>query len=73
MVLLAPDENDGHLGFLRLDARPRVFLGPPGKLAPAYLQGASAVVVSGPEPPPGRWRRVYQGEDLSLFKPLPRP
>ncbi|HEY8004548.1 MAG TPA: hypothetical protein VIE16_09990, partial [Phenylobacterium sp.] len=73
MVLLAADENDGHLGFLRLDARPRVFLGPPDKIAPAYLQGAAAVVVAGPEAPPGRWRRVYQGGELSLFAPVPRP
>jgi hypothetical protein len=72
IVLLAPDENDGHLAFLRLDARPRVLLGPPGQTPPGALFGAQAVVVSGPEPPPGGpWVRTYKGEELSLYRPPP--
>jgi hypothetical protein len=70
VLLLAPDANDGHLGFLELDARPHVVLGPTAE-APAYdLAQAQAVVVSGPNTPPGGpWRRLYQGEELSLFGP----
>ncbi|MDB5463475.1 MAG: hypothetical protein JWP23_1864 [Phenylobacterium sp.] len=72
IVLLAPDENNGHLGFLRLDARPRVLLGPPGQTPAGALFGARAVVVSGPEPPPGGpWVRTYKGEQLSLYRPPP--
>ena len=69
VVLLAPDANDGHLGFLELDARPRVILGPTGQAPPALLAEAQAVVAAGPDPPPGGpWTRVYQGAELSLFK-----
>jgi len=74
VVLLAPDANDGHLGFLQLQARPTVWLGPPGQTPPSQLAAARAVVVSGPETPPGGpWRRTYRGEDLSLFEPAARP
>jgi hypothetical protein len=73
IVLLAPDANDGHLGFLLLQARPRVWLGPPGGQAPpGALTGVQAVVVSGPETPPdGPWVRTFQGQDLSLFRRPP--
>jgi hypothetical protein len=70
LVLLAPDANDGHLGFLRLDARPRVLLGPLAQTAPGDLSGAQAVVVSGPGTPPGGpWVRTYRGDALSVFQP----
>jgi hypothetical protein len=69
VILLAPDANDGHLGFLRLEARPAVLLGPPGQATPAQLAGAQAVIVSGPEPPRGLWTRAYHGEVLSLYRP----
>ena len=72
VVLLAPDENDGHLGFLRLDARPRVYLGPPDQISPVNLAGTRAVVVAGPETPPGGpWVRTYKGAELSLYRPAP--
>ena len=59
VVLLAPGANDGRLAFLRLDARPRVLLGPPDQTPPAALTGAEAVVVSGPaQPPGGPWTRT---------------
>jgi hypothetical protein len=74
VVLLAPDANDGHLGFLRLQARPHVVEGPPGQVSPAELVVARAVVVSGPETPPaGPWRRTYKGEVLSLYEPATSP
>jgi hypothetical protein len=74
IVLLAPDENDGHLGFLRLDARPRVFLGPPGQTPAGVLIGAQGVVVAGPETPPGGpWTRAYEGSELSLYRPAVAP
>ncbi|WP_394760617.1 hypothetical protein [Phenylobacterium sp.] len=74
VVLLAPDANDGHLGFLELKARPRVWLGPPGQTPEAQLAGAVAVVVSGPETPPGGpWMRTYKGDELSLFEPAGAP
>jgi len=74
-ALLAQDANEGHLAFLRLDARPRVFLGPSGAQAtPADLKGVQAVVVSGPGTPPGGpWVRTYKGEDLSVFRPAAAP
>jgi hypothetical protein len=74
VVLLVPDENEGHLGFLRLEARPRVLLGPPGQTPPALLIGAQAVVAAGPETPPGGpWTRTYQGSELSLYRPVATP
>jgi hypothetical protein len=73
VVLLAPDVNDGNLGFLRLHARPRVLLGPPDLTRPVDLAGAQAVIVSGPDRPPGgRWVRTYRGAALSLFQPAGR-
>lgn len=70
IVLLAPDANDGHLAFLRLDARPRVFLGPPGQTPAGDMTGAQVVVVAGPETPQGGpWVRTFKGEDLSVFRP----
>lgn len=73
--LLAPDANDGHLGFLRFGARPYVQVGPPAQASAASLAGAQAVVVSGPDTPPGGpWTRTYQGGELSLWRPaLPSP
>jgi hypothetical protein len=73
IVLLAPDANDGHLGFFLLHARPQVWLGPPGGQAPpGALAGVQAVVVSGPETPPdGPWVRTFQGQELSLFRRPP--
>ena len=74
VVLLTPDANDGHLGFLRLQARPHVVQGPPSQAAPAELAVARAVVVSGPErPPAGPWRRTFKGEALSLYEPAAPP
>jgi hypothetical protein len=74
VVLLVPDENEGHLGFLRLEARPRVILGPPGQTPPALLIGAQAVVAAGSEAPPGGpWTRTYQGSELSLYRPVATP
>lgn len=70
IVLLAPDANVGNLGFLRLNARPHVFLGPPSRTSVGDLAGAQAVVVSGPETPPGGpWLRTFKGDDLSVFRP----
>jgi hypothetical protein len=73
VALLAPDANDGHLGFFLLKARPQVWLGPPGGQAPAgALAAVQAVVVSGPETPPdGPWVLTFKGQELSLF--LRRP
>jgi hypothetical protein len=73
IALLAPDANDGHLGFFLLQARPQVWLGPPGGQAPpGALTGVQAVVVSGPETPPdGPWVRTVQGQELSLFRRPP--
>ncbi len=70
VVLLASDGNDGHLGFLRLNARPLVYLGSPSLTPPGVLVAAAAVVVSGPETPPGGpWVRTFKGEKLSVFRP----
>jgi hypothetical protein len=72
IVLLAPEANDGHLGFLRLNARPHVYLGRPSLTAPDALATATAVVVAGPEAPPGGpWVRTFQGPALSLFRRQP--
>ena len=69
VVLLAPDANEGHLGFLELNARPFVLIGPPAATPPAEIAGAGAAVVSGPDAPPGgTWRRVFRGRDLSLWR-----
>ncbi|MGZ6019575.1 MAG: hypothetical protein ACXWKO_12965 [Phenylobacterium sp.] len=74
VLLLAADANDGHLGFLGLDARPRVILGPAGDAPPEALASAVAVVVAGADRPPGGpWTRVYQGGELSLYQPAAAP
>jgi hypothetical protein len=74
MVVLAPDPNVGHLVFLRLDARPRIHLGPPGETPPNELTSAVAVLVAGPETPPGGpWARTYKGEEFSVFRPARLP
>jgi hypothetical protein len=75
VILLTPDANDGHLGFLRLEARPFVTVGPPAQTSPASLADAQAVVVSGSDTPPGGpWTRVYGGGELSLWRrALPSP
>ena len=74
VLLLAHDANDGHLGFLGLDARPQVILGPTGDAPPEALAVAQAVVVAGADRPPGGpWTRVYQGDELSLYRPGATP
>jgi hypothetical protein len=74
VILLTPDANDGHLGFLLLNARPFVLLGPPSQTPPAAIADAAAVVISGPDTPPGGpWTRVYHGGDLSLWRPAGAP
>lgn len=70
VLLLAPDANVGHLGFLSLDARPRVILGPAGDAPPEALASAQAVIVAGADRPPGGpWTQVYRGAELSLYRP----
>jgi hypothetical protein len=72
VILLTTDVNDADLAFLRLDARPWVLFGPPGKTRPEMLASARAVVVLGPDTPPGGpWARVFKGQTLSLFEPAP--
>ena len=69
VMLLAPEVNEAHLVFLGLEARPRVLLGPPGEAQAALVTLSSVVVVAGPDAPPGGpWRRILQGERLSLFR-----
>jgi hypothetical protein len=69
VVVLAPDANDGQLVFLRLEAKPLIYLGPPSQIDPDKLVGAAAVVVDGPETPPGgSWSAAYRGERLSLWR-----
>lgn len=70
VVLLTPDPNLDHLVFLRLGARPRVFPGEPAQAPPREVAGAAAVLTSGAGPPPGAWRRTFQGEELSMFRPV---
>ena len=70
MVVLAPNPNEGHLLFLGLEARPLVLVGPVAQTLPAYLASAQAVIVAGPEAPPGAgWTRTFKGEVLSVFRP----
>jgi hypothetical protein len=68
---MSSDVNETHLGFLALDARPDVIVGPPAQAAPADLSGRSAVIVSGAAAPPGAWTRAWQGRGLSLWTPTP--
>ncbi|MFL5298404.1 MAG: hypothetical protein ACJ798_18655 [Phenylobacterium sp.] len=72
IALLTPDANVGHLGFLRLHARPTVVLSPSDW--PMAVTGAEAVVMGGPDAPPGGpWREVYKGQELSLWRRAPTP
>jgi hypothetical protein len=68
-VLLAVDANHGHLGFLRLRARPRVLLGPPARTPATDLAIAQAVVTTAAEAPPGGpWIATYRGAAFSLYR-----
>jgi hypothetical protein len=71
IAFLSSDVNETHLGFLTLEARPTVVLGPPAQAAARDLAGYSALVVSGAETPPGAWTRRWQGRELSLWTPAP--
>jgi hypothetical protein len=69
IVLLAVDANHGHLGFLRLRARPRVLLGPPARTPATDLAIAQAVVTTAAEAPPGGpWIATYRGAAFSLYR-----
>jgi hypothetical protein len=68
VTLLARDANEGELVFLRFQARPAVVFGPPDQAPLAAVAGADELLVSGPSAPVGGpWRRLYRGEELSLF------
>jgi hypothetical protein len=71
VVFLSNDVNETHLGFLTLEARPTVVLGPPAQAPAADIAGRSALVVSGTDKPPGAWKRTWQGRLLSLWAPAP--
>ena len=68
---LSSDVNETHLGFLALEARPTVVVGPPAQAPAADLAGRSALVVSGTDKPPGAWTQTWQGRVLSLWTPTP--
>jgi hypothetical protein len=72
VVLLTPDANLAHLGFLRLGARPDVVFGQPAQPPAGTLSDAAAVIASGTAGPPG-WTQAYRGSQLSLWKPAPAP
>jgi len=62
------------LRVLGLEARPLVLVGPVAQTLPAYLASAQAVIVAGPEAPPGAgWTRTFKGEVLSVFRPAAAP
>jgi hypothetical protein len=71
ITFMSADVNETHLGFFTLGARPDVIMGPPAQAAAADLAGRSALIVSGPAPPPGAWTRTWQGRQLSLWTPTP--
>jgi hypothetical protein len=68
IVLITPDANLGHLGFLALKAQPFVVLGDPAAPPAGALEGAAAVVASGAKPPAGQWTALYRGSELSLWR-----
>jgi hypothetical protein len=73
-VFLAANPNDGFLGFFALGGRPRVLTGPATQATPADLAAAQAVIVTGPDAPPGdRWVQTYKGAQLSAFRPRDAP
>jgi hypothetical protein len=69
VVLITPDANVGHLGFLELKAQPYVVLADPQAPPPGVLTDAAAVVASGDKPPTGDWTAVYRGAEVSLWRP----
>jgi hypothetical protein len=74
VTVLSPDVNETHLAFLLLDARPHVVAGPPDQAPAADLQGATAVIVSGPATPPGGpWTPAFRGEQLTLYQRAAQP
>lgn len=73
VLLITPDANVGHLGFLELKAQPFVIIAEASQTPAGQLADAAAVVASGDKPPGGAWRRVYHGAELSLWKPAAGP
>lgn len=69
LVLLTPDPNEAHLGFLRLDPQPKVVVSTPGEVPARELAAAEALLVGDPAPPPGDWVQVYAGRELWLYRP----
>jgi hypothetical protein len=69
VVFISPDANETHLAFLLLGARPRVVTGAPAETPPDQLADAAAVVVSGPQAPPGGpWTAALKGPALTLYE-----
>jgi len=76
VVLLTPDVNVGHIGFLELKAQPFVLVADVQAPPAGALADAAAVVASGDKPPPGDWLAAYHGQEVSLWRraggaPLP--
>jgi hypothetical protein len=69
VVLITPDPNVGHLGFLELKAQPYVVVADPQAPPTGVLGDAQAVVASGDKPPLGDWQAVYRGREVSLWRP----
>ncbi|MBS0332826.1 MAG: hypothetical protein JSS35_08675, partial [Proteobacteria bacterium] len=69
VMLVTPDINVGHLGFLGLKAQPYVLIADPQAPPAGALDGADAVVAAGDLAPAGAWRAVYRGSQLSLWRP----
>lgn len=73
VVLITPDANVGHLGFLELKAQPFVVVGDPQAPPPGALDGAAAIVASGDKAPAGAWAAAYRGPELSLWRAAASP
>jgi len=69
VVLITPDPNVGHLGFLELKAQPYVIIADPQGPLTSELADAAAVVASGDTAPAGAWTAVYRGHEVSLWRP----
>ena len=67
-VVIAHDNNAGHIAFLRYGGQIHVRVRPPGPLPPQALAGFDDLVVIGPEAPPPPWRASFKGETLTVFR-----
>jgi len=75
-VLVVPSATEANLGFLSLDGEAEIRPAQPKGLSPGLAAGFQTLIDADPGPdlaPPAGWRRVFAGEQLSVYMPAAQP